>query len=525
VTATRQLDPALDAPARRQVDRPVEPAVGPPAVGPVRRRPAALDLLRWLTGGLAVLAVGAYVLVAVARLRSGAELEWMEGGMVDEVARVLAGHSPYGPPSLSATPYLYTPLFTFVSAALAWVVGPGLEPLRAVSIASSLVAFWAVSRLVVEETRDRWAGLVAAGLLAASYVLCGAWFDVARVDSLMLALLLLGLLVARRADGRRAAAGAAVLMVLAVLAKQDALLPAVACVPWLVRRDRRIGAVYTATLVGGLAAAVAALQIWSQGWFLYYVLDVPAAHRLVPASYLGFLTHDLRALWWSAAMVLLAFVAARRIRGSTGVAWWFVGPVVAALVLTGWLGRVHSGGWDNVLIPAVAGVVILVGVALGVARRRTAPWVLAICALAVVGQFVALRWSPTDHLPDRRSERATAAAVDELRRLPGPVYLPGHPWLLTLAGRPSNAQSAALADVLRGPRGEARTRLRNELGAAIREQRFGSVVVDSVTGLSYLPKDFRHYYRFDHDLVPDGGRIRPVTGTRTGPSQVWVPRR
>ena len=505
--------------------------VGSEPLRPGARRPGArrpgttiVDVLRWVVGAASFVALAAYVVVALLRLRSGTELEWMEGGMVEEVRRVLAGGSLYSRPTLAATPYLYTPLFTYVSAAVAWVVGPGLEPLRAVSIVSSIVAFWAAGRLVVVETRDRWAGLATAGILAASYVLCGSWFDIGRVDSLMLALLLVGLVLARTASTTRAAVLAGVVMVLAVMAKQDALLPALACLPWLVRRGRRIGVAYGVALVGGVAAAVALLQVTSDGWFLYYAVDVPAAHHLVPSAFLGFFTQDLQPFGWLAAMSVLALVAAHRRTGTTGVRWWFFAPVLASLVATGWLGRVHSGGWDNVLIPAVAGLAVLGGIALAVARHRGTPLVAGLCMVLVLVQFVGLRWAPWDQVPSERAEERTVAAVEAIADLRGPVYLPGHPWLLTVAGHRTNAQSAALADVLRGPVGPARDGLRQELETAIREQQFGSVVVDSARGLSYLPKDFPTYYTFDRALLAGGGRIVPVTGMPTGPFEVWVRR-
>lgn len=486
--------------------------------------PRWLKELHRLCGALAVLAIAAYLVVALLRLRNVGELEWMEGGMVREVQRVLGGSNLYGPPTLEATPYIYTPLFTWIGAAVSWVVGVGLEPLRAISIVSSLLAFWAAGRVVVAETGDRWAGLVTAGLLAAAYVVGGAWYDVGRVDSLMLALVLLGLLSARTATSTRAAVVAGTVMVLAVMTKQDALLPAIACFPWLLRRDRRLGLAYAGTLTVGLGVAVAVLQVTSGGWFLYYVVQVPAAHPWIPGSYLGFFTSDLRPFAWSGALAVLALVGAHRRIGSTGVQWWFVGPVLASLVATGWFGRVHSGGWNNVLIPALAGIAMLTGIALAVVRARGAPMLTGLCVVLVVTQFIGLRWWPPDQVPGAASSRRTRAAVEVIRDLPGPVYLPGHPWLLALAGRPGNAQSAAMADVLRGPQGAGPDGLRSELESAVHSQRFASVVVDTRRRLSYLPADFTQFYRFERLLVPGRDRIEPITGIPTGPSEVWVPR-
>ncbi|UDY37518.1 glycosyltransferase 87 family protein [Dermatobacter hominis] len=476
-----------------------------------------------LRAGLAVaaaVAIGAYAVVAVVRLRSAVELEWIEGGMVDQVRRTLDGEPLYGPPTLTSIPYLYTPLFTLVGAALSWIVGVSPEPLRAVSIASSLVAFWATARLVVAETGDRWAGLVGAGVLAASYVICGAWFDVGRVDSLMLALTVAGALRIRTATTDAAAAAGGVLLVLAVLAKQDALLPAAAVLLWLVVADRRRAAVAAGTTAVGLLAAGIALQLSSGGWAWFYLVDVPRSHEIVHGSLLGFFTSDLRPFAWTGVAAVVALLAARR-RGT--VRWWFVASYVASMVMCGWLGRIHSGGWDNVLMPAVAAVALLAGLAAASARRLGPGVPATMCLVLLLVQFWAIRWAPWDQVPSADDERAAVATVAALRDLPGPVYLPAHPWWLSEAGGEPTAQSAALADVLRGPPGEGRA-LARELDRAFEEQRFAAVVVDSQRWMSYLPDSFEEHYRYERDLLPGGRVARSTTGFRTGPAEVWVPR-
>ena len=497
-------------------------------------------VLRASLGAVAAVAIGAYVVVALVRLRSPAELEWIEGGMVDQVRRALDGQPLYGPPTLQSVPFLYTPLFTLVGAGVSWAIGVGPEPLRAISIVSSLVAFWATARLVVVETRDRWAGLVAAGVLAASYVVCGAWFDVARVDSLMLALVVLGALRIRTATTDAAAVAGGALLVLAVLAKQDALLPAVAVQLWLVVVDRRRGAIAAGTTAVGLVATGLALQLSTAGWAWFYLVDVPRSHELVSGSVLGFFTGDLRPYLWTAAAGAVVMASVRygwgrdredrdlpgrrggRPEPSTTVRWGFVAAYGASMVLCGWLGRIHSGGWDNVLMPAIAAIALLAGL-VAASTRRLAPGLAAVCVALLLVQFWAIRWAPWDQVPSASDERAAVATVAALRELPGPVYLPAHPWWLVAAGREPGAQSAALADVLRGPSDERR-RLTRELDRAFEEQRFASVVVDSQRWMSYLPPSFEEHYRYDRDLLPDGRVARSTTGFRTGPAEVWVPR-
>ncbi len=63
---------------------------------------------------------------------------------------MLDGKSLYTAPTLGYVSYTYPPLYTCVSAAVAEVTGLGFLPLRLVSFASSLVAFAALWRWVVD---------------------------------------------------------------------------------------------------------------------------------------------------------------------------------------------------------------------------------------------------------------------------------------------------------------------------------------------------------------------------------------
>ena len=70
-----------------------------------------------------------YVVVALSRLRYPYELEWIEGGMVNHVARLRSGQPLYGPPSLTFRPDIYTPLYFLVAAVVSVVAGTGFVAL------------------------------------------------------------------------------------------------------------------------------------------------------------------------------------------------------------------------------------------------------------------------------------------------------------------------------------------------------------------------------------------------------------
>jgi hypothetical protein len=486
---------------------------------PDRRRLAATIVA---VTGAAFIAV--YALVALLRIRYPSELEWIEGGMVDHVARIRDGHQLYGPPSLTFIPDIYTPLYFYVSAAVSFVTGLGFFPLRVVSVVSSAVLLVLVGRLTMRDTADVRSGVIAAGLFAATYRLSGAWLDVGRVDTLCIALLFGALLVARRTRTPRGAIAAGALMALAFLTKQVALLPSIAVIGFFLvtRRPARTVLAYAGSLVVGIGGSTLLLNALTGGWYSTYVIDIPAKHAIAKREYFGFFTDDL--LYPLAIAIVISVVALVAVRRQRSEGFWFHLFAGAAIGAAAYSARLHTGGYDNVLMPMHAEIAVLVGIGahrlLDGSPRR---WLRAAAAVALLLQFAWLAYNPFDQVPRTGDERAGAAMIEALRALPAPTYLPGHPWYLVEAGQTYSAQGAAIEDVRRAHlRGMDKT-VAKELWDAVEQQRFASIVVDSGTGYSYLPDNLCRWYRPDHALVP-GQVSLPLTGTLTGPDMVWLPR-
>ena len=201
------------------------------------------------------------------------ELEWLEGGEVEIVNRVVHGQAIYVAPSLHYVPYPYPPLFIWVSAAFAKVLGVGFLAPRLVSFLASLGVLALLWQLVRRETGDAVAGLVAAGLFAATYQASGAYFDLARVDSLFLVLLLAAIAVARRGQTWRAGGLIGVLVFLSFFSKQTALIAALPLLVYLVVFRRRVGISACLTLGALLVVSTVVLDHASHGWYDYYVFE------------------------------------------------------------------------------------------------------------------------------------------------------------------------------------------------------------------------------------------------------------
>jgi hypothetical protein len=138
---------------------------------------------------LSVLHVLAFIVVGIARLPYPHELEWMEGGQLVQSFEILAGRFPYRAPSADYLSFPYQPLYSAVVAGFGWVFGLSLPLARAVSITSTFVCAALIGGAVSRETGRRSYGFQRGAMAIALYRVVGFWFDLARVDSLFMALL------------------------------------------------------------------------------------------------------------------------------------------------------------------------------------------------------------------------------------------------------------------------------------------------------------------------------------------------
>src|SRR5690606_29355679 len=133
------------------------------------------------------------------------------------------GLAIYPEPSPEFVPFLYTPLYPALLAALGWVLPLGYALGRVVSVLAVGAVAAGLWRLVRFEGKPRAHAAAAAGLFLSGYVFTFRWYDVARADSLFLALLLWGLVLLRESKGStRKAVAAGLLVGAAFWAKQTA---------------------------------------------------------------------------------------------------------------------------------------------------------------------------------------------------------------------------------------------------------------------------------------------------------------
>lgn len=259
-----------------------------------------VELARFAVLVFALLYLIVYLGCALLRLSYPWEIEWMEGGMIVHAARVLRGLPIYARPSLDFIAYFYTPGYPIVLAALSHLTG-GLSfaLARAVSLGASVATMLMMYRLAHREAGVL-AGLLAIGLYAALYRITGAFYDIARADSLSLAWLSGAVLLAYTGRTQGSAACAAVLVVLAFFTKQTAGIMGPFIGLYLLLSDRRRALTFAAVGLSCGAAAGAYLQHSTGGWFSFYIVQGHQGHQ--------FHTRNFLLKYWRDLLFLCPFV-------------------------------------------------------------------------------------------------------------------------------------------------------------------------------------------------------------------------
>jgi hypothetical protein len=499
-----------------------------------RSRPDLTSLLHLAAASLAVLYALMYVGVALARMGHPFELEWMEGGCLDHVRRVLAGQPLYVAPSVEFVPYIYTPLYFYVTALVSIPLHGGFLPGRLVSFLASLGVLALIYHLVRRGTSGRLPALLAAGLFVAAYRRGGAWLDIVRVDSLFLLFALAAIAVlAREPRTRTAAFAAGVLFSLAFFTKQIALGITLPILLGMLIVDRRRLLPFAAALLLGIGGGSLIMERLTDGWFGFYVFTLPGRHKLLGGPLLDFWTFDLLGPFTIALALAAYFFAARAAaRGFRSVILDLSNA--AGLIWASWVARLHDGGYANVLLPAFAAIAIHFGLGLGTLlehwhERSTPARVFAerfVMALVVV-QFLIPVYNPFGQLPRRSDIAAGRALIERIRQTPGDVWLTGQGYLAERAGKPSFAQAQAISDVVRAGDSRGERAWTASLDRAIDQRRFAMVILEDRHGYgtpALEPSLARGYRPIGPVFTPEQDRaFWPVTGTPIRPGTMWVP--
>jgi hypothetical protein len=221
-----------------------------------------------------------------------------------------------------------------------------------------------------------------------------------------------------------------------------------------------------------------------------------------------------------ALAVALVALARRRELRRTDLA---LGTVAASGALAGLIGLSTQWAFVNALIPAVffpvfAATVLCARLA-QVAGRGTATTTLAGLAavLLLCAQVLHAPWPSAADRPTDSDRIAAGHLLAELRTLPGPVFIPSHPFYGVLAGHQPFMHSMGLADI------RALLGKQSWIAQAIEQGKFAAIVLDREPTARGWPGLDRHY-RLERTLEPGRNTVRMFTGAPSTPRFVYVRR-
>ena len=443
------------------------------------------------------------------RLTFPFELEWMEGATLIHVRRLVEGLPLYVRPSIDFVPFAYPPFYYYVCVPFVWLLGADFRAVRIVSVlatAATLLLVW----LTVRRDAGRFAATLAAGVFAGCYALSDAWLDLGRVDSLYIALLAAVWFVASGAQTSRRWGVAGLLMSLAFLTKQPALLVLLPIGVYLLATDRRNALIF-AIVTTAASAAVFLLLNWStSGWYAYYVFRIPRLRLVVSSG------ADRLFSFWTSDLLLVAVALLVGIYASVRHRNWKHLALAGGCIGTSWTARMEAGAWNNAVLPAYLAAAMLFG--LWLRPERQTRLALGITA----AQLAMLLYDPRPFVPGVTDRAAGQAIVGRLRALPRPVLVVDHNSWSSSAGLPEHAHGWAMTDVLWADQSSTGRLLQEEVSRAIGSHTFGSIVTDG--GQSWFQGDIEKWYEKQGTLVR-GPEYRMRSGADHIPTLTFVPKR
>jgi hypothetical protein len=486
------------------------------------------------------------LLLVVFAMRVGfpLELEWMEGGVLHQARRFMHGEPIYPEPSAEFVPFLYTPLYAITLGTLGHVFGLDYATGRVVSIVCWIAIGVALHRAVRREAKGNVHALVAVGLWCSGYVFGFRWVDLARPDTMFLALALWGLVLLRESWGDwRKAALAGLLMALAFWTKQTAAVFIVASgVAGLVVAPRQIWA------YAGVIAIVDGLgMLWfdsaSGGLLWRYVFELHQAHEFNDERFAkktwGMFVHAAPMLTILAAWLVARFVAPwmlrrrrlaaadddkLRARFSAHRGWLFWAAMALAAALVSALGYSTQWAEPNAFLPGICFGALWIAVALPRGGRAEIVALALVVAQLLFALVVEPRYQPIQTrgisaigasyawqdpsrtLPSTRAWDDAAALRAELEQGNANVFALHRPWWSILAGSDGHVGSMGITDV--AP--EDRKRIEQTIAGWIRDVAFDVLWFEGEPP-PWLRAALRGRYHVA-ERRQGAARVRPVSG-------------
>lgn len=410
---------------------------------------------RFFQSGVVLIAVAFIVLffyTALPRFRYPYDLDFLEDSMLMQSLRVANGQSVYLPPNADFNPHVYMPLFFWLGGMLFKSGGPSLVLLRCISFAATLATTVLIYLIAVKESGLRWIAIACAGLFLGGYRINGFWYEVARVDSLFIALMLAGFALAIYAGSSNwRLILSAVFMALAAFTKQTGYIVAIGLSLYLLIKIRHRAWIFLLVFDALAVIPLFVLNRSTNGWFFYHIFYIGSADPVESRRLINFLTKELFGIMTGlSVLTFLAGILGVRQSGTKVLReqpWLFA--IGLALMISS-LGRMRVGGNLNNRMPAYALLCIAPAIWMQMSsgnrilKESDIPWQNWVAVFLILLQFWMGRYDPKRFIPTSTMRNSGDRLLQQISSVEGPVLVMMHPYYTLLAGKEPSSQIATI---------------------------------------------------------------------------------
>src|SRR5688572_1510996 len=446
--------------------------------------------LRFFQSGVvltAVVFIALFFYTVLPRLYYPYDLDFIEDSMLMQCLRIAEGQPVYLPPNADFNPHVYMPLFFWLGAILFKIGGPSLVLLRLISFGATLATTILIYWIAFRESGLRWIAIACAGLFLGGYRINGFWYEIARVDSLFIALMLGGFALAMYAGNSNwRLILSAVLMALAAFTKQTGFIVAIGISLSLLTTIRRRAWIFLLVFDAMTVLPLFTLNWATNGWFFYHVFYIGAVDPVEIRRLINFLTKELFGIMTGlSVLTLFAGIIGVRQAGLKVLREqpWLLAIGLAVIISS--FGRMRVGGNLNNRMPAYALLCIAPAIwmqmfpaplSLGkeILKESCIPWRNWIAVILILLQFVIGRYDPKRFIPTSGMRKSGDYLLQQISSVEGPVLVMMHPYYTLLAGKEPSSQIATIWYVRH--RGELP--LPNDFVSRIQNQYYSEIISD-----------------------------------------------
>lgn len=433
-----------------------------------------------------------FLFISLSRINYPFELEMMEGGMLENVIRLIEGKAIYTEPSIDYIPFIYPPLYFYLSQISLKIFGQSFFSLRLISFISTLISFYIIFSFVKKETGNWIYPIASVGIFSAVFQITGFWFDLARVDSLFLMFLFATIYFLRFYEKNSGLFLSAVFALLGFLTKQTMIIIIIPIFLYLLINYKVRALYFILPFLIGITISTVLLNYNTNGWYLFWMYEIPASQEWNFKYLLSFWSYDVfkhTSIIFLFSIIWLLYL----IKDKDKKTMTFYLTLTIGIITAVWMQRLHLGGFVNANIPfyAIFSMIFLIGlnfilkkIEIKSVNKHT---VLIIFYLIIMSQLLALNYNPFKAIPTKEDLNAGKKLVEKIKNIDGEIFIPNHNYLLRFAGKKTYAHWVGFLDLMIS-KSKWKEKLEQDLEQKLSTAFFKVIIVNDDFSYHYLEK-------------------------------------